>query len=497
MSDYRIVVLDIGKTNKKLFVYDSSLCCLNPEEEGTVIPSVVVEGLRCEDTAGICRWMLAGLRRAAAEYRRIRCISVTTHGATIALLGTGRDRYFPGDGGLVFPIVSYEQDLPAEEESAFYEEVGLSPEQMQRVTGTARLGWLLNCSKQVFWLRRRFPRRFAEVRSILMFPQYIGYLLTGERAAEPTYLGCHSYLLDIEGDRYSVVADRLGVLDLLPPLPLRATWERLGTIRPTIAAETGLSPDCIVTLGAHDSNAALVPYFRERLDRFVLQDSGTWVVTMAPTGEARFADDELGREVFFNRSIYGRPVKTTIFRGGAEFEFYREKVLSGKPHPEAVDARLVEEILRGRRAFALPTVEPGSGLFPRSVARLEGLEVFFRDPATAWCVVDLGLAIQGREAVRIAAGPAPERIYIEGNIGRRNPLYRAATAGFFPGSRVYFAGSGGAALGAAILGVAAVEGRPPEQLEVPAPNDLQPVPPLDVDPCLLEGYAKAFLERLR
>jgi len=495
--EYEIVVLDVGKTNKKLFVYDSRLRCLNPEEQGVEFAQVERDGLLADDLASICEWMLGGLRRAASRFDRIRCISITTHGATIALLGREPDRQFAGDGGLVFPVVSYEQEIELEEDEDFYASLGMTPEEMQRLTGTPRFGWLLNPGKQVYWLQRRFPERFAEVTDILMLPQYLGYLLTGEKGVEPTYLGCHGYLLDIDGQRYSIVAEKLGLLDKLPALPFRHPWEPLGRLRAEVAAETGLAGDCLVTLGVHDSNAALVPYFVRGSREFVVQDSGTWVVTMSPRDQARFAEDELGREVFFNRSIFGDPVKTTIFRGGAEFDFYREKVLAGFPHPEGIDLGLLRDVVSGRRAFCLPTVERGSGLFPQSTPRLEGVDIIFRDPASAWCVVDLGLAIQGYQAITLAAGTGVGDISIEGNVGRSNPIYRSVISTLFPGARVSFGSSGGAAYGSAILGAAAVEQKRPEELADRCRLELREIPKLDLDHASLRAYVTAFLDRVR
>ncbi len=468
MEPYQIVVFDVGKTNKKTFVYDSSLKCLNPDERGEVFPEVAcsidTERVGCDDVGAVWRWMVDGLKRAASRHRRIRAISISAHGATVALLGEGGGRVFPGDGGLVFPVVSYTHDAGEAEAAAFYKDLGLSPDDVQRRTATARFGWFLNHARQVWWLAKRFPILFSQVTDILMYPQYLAYLLTGEKGAEPTYLGCHGGLLDVGGERYSVVAERLGIVDLLPALPLRCSWEVLGTLRADLARETGLSPEVVVTMGAHDSNAALVPYFVKGYDDFVVQDSGTWVVTMSPREEARFEEGELGKDVFFNRSVYGKPVKTTIFRGGAEFDFYRTRVLPQFEHPQSIDKTVLAGILERREAFALPTIERGSGLFPESVARLVGTDTVFRDAATAWTVVDLGLAVQGWLAIRMAGGDAPSRIFIEGNIGRSNPLYRAAISTLFPDAECSYGSSGGAAYGAAIMGAAAVDGVHPEAL---------------------------------
>lgn len=496
-DEYQIAVLDIGKTKKKLFVYDSQLHCLSPDEQGVEFAQVERDGVLADDMESIFGWMLEGLRHAARRFDRIRCISITTHGATIALLGHEHGQQFHGDGGLLFPIVSYEQEIDPEEDEGFYTSLGMTSEEMQQRTGTARFGWLLNHGKQVYWLQRRFPDRFAKVIDILMFPQYLGCLLTGKKGVEPTYLGCHGYLLDIGGQNYSVVAEKLGLLDKLPPLPFRHPWEPLGRLKEEVTAQTGLSRDCIVSMGVHDSNAALVPYFVKGFEDFVVQDSGTWVVTMSPRDEATFADDELGKEVFFNRSIYGDPVKTTIFRGGAEFDFYRERVLGSYPHPKGMDLELLREIVTGRRAFCLPTVQSGSGLFPDSVARLEGLDTIFRDGATAWCVVDLSLAVQGCQAIKMASESGVREIFIEGNIGRSNPIYRTVISTLFPEARVSFGSTGGAAYGAAILGAAAVEQKRPEGLADRCQAQLEDIPKLDLDRGLLQGYVEAFLERIR
>jgi len=497
MESYKIVVFDIGKTNKKLFVYDSNLRCLNPEEKGVTLAPMQWNGVLCDDAAAIWSWMKDGLRRVGERFKDIRVISVSTHGATIALLGASKDRIFKGDGGLVFPIVSYEQSISSEEDAAFYRDMGMTSDELQRETATARFGWLINHGKQVHWLKSRFPQRFAEVTDVLMWPQYLGFLLTDRKAAEPTYAGCHGYLLDAGGARYSVVAERLGVADKMPPFPLSCPWDTLGTLTPEVARETGLPADVRVTVGVHDSNAALVPYFVKGFTGFVVQDSGTWVVTMSPRERAEFSDDELGREVFYNRSIYGTPIKTTIFRGGAEFEFYRDKVLPGGKHPDSVDLKLFSEIVTRREAFALPTISRGSGLFPNSVARIIGTDTVFRDAATAWCVVDLGLALQGHQAILMAGGEDVKRVFIEGNIGRNNPLYRSVISTLLAGAEVSFGNSGGASYGAAILGAAAAEDKRPEDFADRVTMEHQLVPKMQIDTASLQAYAARFTEQAR
>jgi sugar (pentulose or hexulose) kinase len=332
-----------------------------------------------------------------------------------------------------------------------------------------------------------------------MFPQYLGYLLTGQKRIEPTYTGCHGYLLDASGTCYSSIADSLGITDKLPDLPFSNPWATLGDLKPEIAKSAGLPANCKVTVGVHDSNAALVPYLSKGLEDFVVQDSGTWVVTMAPKigGDAEFETRELGREVFYNRSIYGDPVKTNIFRGGAEFDFYRSNVLENKKRPDQVDEELLAEIISQKSAFCLPTIERGSGLFPNSVACLEGVETIFRDHSTAWHVVDLGLAIQGYQALRMAAGENPKHIYIEGNIGKHNPVYRGIIASLFPESEMFYGSMGGAPFGAAILGIAAAENVKPEDVAPRFEMSLNRIERFNKLADTVHEYAATFLEKVK
>jgi sugar (pentulose or hexulose) kinase len=272
------------------------------------------------------------------------------------------------------------------------------------------------------------------------------------------------------------------------------TWDVLGPVRESIRERTGLPEDCVVNMGVHDSNAALVPYFAQGVRDFVVHDSGTWFVTMAPTDTAEFEEEELGKDVFYNRSIYGTPVKTNIFHGGAEFEFFRDHVLHGHPHPEQMDLEVVREIIAGRHAFSLPTISLGSGLFPDSVSCLRGLDVMYKDNTHAWHTVDIGLAMQGYLAITMAGGQNVKKVFIEGNLGRHNPVDRSVISSMLPDAEVYYGTVGGAPFGTALLGVATAEGVRPEALGDRFEMDIHLVPELDVDLGDLKAYLDAFIE---
>ena len=105
---------------------------------------------------------------ALNRQKPIDAISVTTHGATAALLDAA--------GGLALPILDYEHDGP-DTLAAEYDAV--RPPFAE--SGTPRLPIGLNLGAQLFWQARTFPDDFARVASILTYPQYWAFRLSGVR----------------------------------------------------------------------------------------------------------------------------------------------------------------------------------------------------------------------------------------------------------------------------------------------------------------------------
>jgi len=177
------------------------------------------------------------------------------------------------------PVTSYTTEVDETFNNEFYETFGDSRE-LQRVTASPRFDALLNVAKAIYFARKRFPDGFARITHILNYPQYFGFRLTGNVGAEWTMVGCHSYLWDFQRGKYSSVAEGLGLLDKLPA-KIRKPWDVLGTICPSVAENTGLDRDTVVTMGIHDSNASRLPYLIKVDEDFVLNSTGTWCVLMS------------------------------------------------------------------------------------------------------------------------------------------------------------------------------------------------------------------------
>jgi len=315
------VVLDIGKTNAKLALVDAGTRAI--VEIRTTANEVLREGLYPHfDTDRLWSWIVAGLKDYAAK-GRICCISTTTHGAAVAILGPD---------GLVLPILDYEYAGPDSVAEAYRPLRGAFWE-----TLSPDLPAGLNAGRQIYWLEETFPSAFGRAAAILMYPQYWVWRLTGALAAEPTSLG-------------SRLAEDRGWAKLIPPVT--RPWDTAGTIRPALAAKTGLPEDCRVVAGIHDSNASLLPHILRRKSPFTVLSTGTWLITFAIGGSMSNLDP--ARDCLANVDAFGRPVPSARFMAGREFERLTE---GAKAEPSEADIRSVIE----QGVMAMPSFAPGTG----------------------------------------------------------------------------------------------------------------------------------------
>ena len=498
MTDYCIAVFDVGKTNKKLLVFDSELRLV--ESVFRSFPETRDQGILCEDIAGMESWFMGELSRCAGEYP-IRGISISTHGAAFAAV----DR----DINLVFPVLSYTQSVDEAFNRDFYRSFG-DRIGLQKTTATPHFDRLLNVAKGIYFASLRFPEDFQRTAHFLNFPQYFGARLTGRIGAEATYVGCHSFLWDFQENRWSSVAERLGIIAKLPP-SVGHPWDILGELKPDIAAEIGLPPDTIVTKGIHDSNASLLPYLIKTDGEFILNSTGTWCVLMHPMQAARFNPGDLGKVVFFNLDAFFRPVKTAIFAAGMEYDCYRDllRSISGSDLASAFDADLYERIIEERGIFILPEVLPGSGQFPDSRARVvqNGREFLldsikaeaaapevFRDPDALSAALTLSLAIQTKVALARVGIRRETDVFVEGGF-RQNEAYVALLTALLPESNIILTSMEEAsAYGAAVCGKMAIEKIEPEELKDLMNIDFKPVERVKLPG--LKDYEKKFLSFL-
>ncbi len=233
------IVLDVGKTLAKLSLWTEGEKPIERRTRQNV--RVITEGYRALDVAGIEEWM-AGVLSEFAQLAAVERIIPIAHGSAAAIVR---------DGALVCAPIDYEDPVPAAERRRYdLERDGFA------MTGSPPLPGGLNLGVQLHRLEQLHPGLFKSGTTILPWPQYWAWVLSGVAASEVTSLGCHSDLWrPIEGapsalSRVRGWADRFA--------PFRRADEVLGTLSPAWAARTGLSTSARIHCGLHDSNAALL-----------------------------------------------------------------------------------------------------------------------------------------------------------------------------------------------------------------------------------------------
>lgn len=450
--DEAVAVLDVGKTHAKLSLIGPGGEVLAARTRANA--AVVADGRPALDTEGIETWAIGALKDIAG-LAEVVAIAPVGHGAAAALID--------GDE-LVAPVLDYEAEPPAVIAAAYAAERDPFP-----ATLSPPLPQGLNLGLQLFWQEALYPAFWPAKAQALLWPQYWAWRLCGERAAEATSLGCHTDLWRPYDVDYSALAKRHGWDRRLGPLrPARAV---LGTVRPDLAQATGLSADCRVLCGLHDSNASLnaVRGFAEIAGAaFTLISTGTWFVTFQSGGVAARRLDP-ARDTLANVDVDGHPVPSARFMGGREYAAILGADL-GATASLAAAAAIVEAGVRTRPTFA--SGGPFAGLSGAVIGSPQ-------TPAQRAALASLHLALMSDVELDLVGAEGP--IVVEGRFAE-DPVFAAALAALRPKSTVYASPGGDAvALGAARLVWPTL--RPPSPL-----RRIQPAP-LD-----LAAYAKAWRE---
>lgn len=415
-----VAVIDIGKTNAKVALVD--LATLSEVAlRRTANAPVRQAPYPHHDVEALWTFILNSLADLNRE-RRIDAISITTHGATGALVD--------GAGELVLPVLDYEFDGP-DQLAADYDAARPPFDE----TGTPRLPIGLNLGAQFFWQQKRFPAEFAKAAAMLMYPQYWALRLTGVAANEVTSLGCHTDLWNPWTSDYSSLVGRMGWRQLMAPV--RPARERLGPMMPALAARTGLDLRTPVFCGLHDSNASLLPHLLSDAPPFSVVSTGTWVVSMAVGG--RKVELDPARDTLVNVDALGDPVPSARFMGGREFSLLTE----GQPQ-EWSEADVAAVL--ARQVLLLPSTQQGSGPFPHRDAQwvnADDLSLGHR-----FAAISFYLALMTATCLELIGGDGPTTV--EGPFAR-NRLFIGMLAAATGRPVVASETSTGTSIGAALL----------------------------------------------
>ncbi len=283
-------IFDIGKTNKKLLLFNENMEIVQEQEE-KFDETADDDGFPCDDLDRIEQW----IRQRVDELTRsndfdLKAINFTTYGASVVYLGA--------DGKRIAPLYNYLKKMPEEIPEMVYSHWGGMDEFCRKTASPPSA--MLNAGLQIKWIKESKPELFGKIRHVLNFPQYLSYLFTGKIVSDYTYLGCHTAMWDFDKMQYHPWLAGEGIE--LPESVSSSTSYSVSLNGKTIQ----------VGVGMHDSSASLVPYFKTSSDPFILFSTGTWMVIMNPFNGEPLTIGQLKNDILCYLSTDRKQVKSAL-----------------------------------------------------------------------------------------------------------------------------------------------------------------------------------------
>jgi len=445
MKEKVIAIFDIGKTNKKIVLFNFNLELVS-ETEKKFPETRDDDGFECDNIELIEEWIketLNGLVKS--EKYDVTAINFATYGATLV--------YLNSEGKRITPVYNYLKPVSEKIPERLYRRYG-GQDEFCRKTASPALG-MLNSGIQCLWLKSVKPEVFAEVSHILHFPQYLSNLITGKIFSEHTSIGCHTALWDFDNMDYHPWVKAEG-LSLPDPVPVN-TAEKVIINGKTIH----------VGIGIHDSSSSLAPYFTGNRGKFLLVSTGTWCINMNPFNSEKLTAEQLDKDCLCYMSVEQQPVKSSRLFLGYMHETAIKKLndhfmTTGDYYKSVRYDRELTGILKGKytgdkRAFF------NSG--PESREFKDRIDLYdFRSFDEAYHQLMIELSDLAVEAIRlvISENDETENIYITGGFSN-NRIFQKFLAIAFSEKRVFTSEINNAtALGAALVVLSSLDINPPE-----------------------------------
>ena len=182
-----IAVFDIGKTNKKVFLWNNAFEIVFEKQQS--FAEIVDEvGFACEDLATLQQWIISTFTEICQmpEFELVG-LNFSAYGASFV--------YVDRMGEPVAPLYNYLKPVSG---PFPYADFGGEAE-FARKTASPILG-NLNSGLQVY--AARLKPFWPEVFKAFHFPNYLASLFTGKFLSEITSIGCHTALWDFDLGQY-------------------------------------------------------------------------------------------------------------------------------------------------------------------------------------------------------------------------------------------------------------------------------------------------------
>jgi L-fuculokinase len=310
-----IAILDVGKTNKKLFLFDE-LYDIVWEKTDVLTETTDEDGFPCEDLDGLRSWIVDALSASVKSgVFELRAINFSAYGASFVHINS--------DGKPLTALYNYLKPYPEKLKERFYNQYG-GESGFSILTASPVLG-SLNSGMQLYRIKNEQPDLYSKIRYSLHLPQWLSWMMTGIASSDISSIGCHTNLWNFSQNCYHEWVFREGISKKLPPIFSQ------GNIHPFIpqAGATkllNLPGIGFAGIGLHDSSAALIPYLESFEEPFILISTGTWCISMNPFNESSLTIAELTSDCLCYLSYDGKPVKASRLLTGLEHEQQVERL---------------------------------------------------------------------------------------------------------------------------------------------------------------------------
>ena len=306
-------VFDIGKTNKKFFLFDKkfrevhrSYAKFSEIRDEDSYPT--------DDLNAISSWIKSTFDTFIhSDKFEIKALNFSTYGASLV--------HMDENGNVLTPLYNYTKPFPEQLLKRFYETYGTA-DIIAKETASPSLA-MLNSGLQLYFLKYARPDVFSRIAYSLHFPQYLSYLFTGIPIAEYTSIGCHTALWNFGKQDYHewVYAEELD--NLLPPIVKSDTY--------MLVSHNGRKLK--VGVGIHDSSSALIPYLKAEKKPFLLLSTGTWSICLNPFSEDPLTDHMLTHDCLNFMRQNGKTVRASRLFLGNEYKIQVQQLCQffGKP----------------------------------------------------------------------------------------------------------------------------------------------------------------------
>ncbi len=295
-----IIIFDVGKTNKKLLLFDEQYQ-LVLEESLQLTETIDEDGFTCEDVAALSKWLWQTYWRIYSNTKyNVKGVNFSAYGASFVHLD---DCYKP-----LTPLYNYLKPYPKHLQEQFYNTYG-GESLIARQTASPMLG-NLNSGLQLYRLKYEKPDIFRQINFSLHLPQYLSFIISSVTGSDITSIGCHTLLWNFNTNNYHDWVIKEGIRTKLAPL-------YKGDEPISISQDIKRIP---IGVGLHDSSSALIPYLTGFREPFILLSTGTWCISLNPFNSSPLTNEELKQDCLCYLTYHGQPLKASRLFAGYEHE---------------------------------------------------------------------------------------------------------------------------------------------------------------------------------